>query len=65
MAANMQHMAGGPMLAQQQAQRRAMGNANQDIAAVVSQSLMNQPPIMNGWQTTLSIQDRLGKIMNL
>ena len=62
MAANLQQMAQGQMLAQHPAQRRMAG---QEISNVVTQALMNQPPVMAGWQASVQITDRLGRIMNL
>jgi hypothetical protein len=63
MAANMQqHMAGaGPMMGQQV--RRGPSNG---LHQLVYQTLVTSaPPLTGGWQTDITIQDRMPRLLGL
>jgi len=62
MAANMQQMASGQMMAQHQVPQRM---SSQELSAAVTTMLMTQPPIMSGWQSGVQVTDRMGKIVTL
>jgi hypothetical protein len=63
MAANMQHMAGAGQMMPQQVRRP---NNNQ-IQQMVYQNLVQNtpPPNSMGWQSNVTINDRMGKTLNL
>ena len=62
MAANLQQMAGGQMMAQQQ--RRPQFNSNHIQQMVVS-SLMSNTAAITGWQAGVQVNERMGRITNM
>lgn len=67
MAANMQHMAGAGHMMQQQMQQmhqHMRKNTNQ-YQTTIFQRLSSTPVPPGGWQASISINDRMGKTMEL
>jgi hypothetical protein len=64
MAAPMQHMAGPGQMMQQQARGGRPSQAQ--LQTVVYQNMLNHVlPFNGGWQKTVTIQDRMGKVLGL
>jgi len=67
MAANLQQMAAVGQMMQQQQPRRPHQQTGpmQQLGPVIVQALTNQGPAPMGWQSAVSVSERMGKVVSL